>query len=366
MTRITRMNAGRALLCAWLFGASLLPMDVRGEGTPVDDLEQACARVAKKLTACTSVEGKTMTVRPFAGADGQRTLLGIRLQDLLIHALSGAENKTYRVVERVRLSELDTEQGLYGDSTVDLDQWAKALKADLVILGTYALEPRRLVLTCRLVSPATGDCVTSATARAGKTQLIERWATTPAPLTPMKMAMETIGSGTEGQKDAGRSRVGLFRMKGNKMEGFLSGKVIQVHVGDSVGFSVRPAMDCRLYVLNYDPQSLEDLAIFLYPLPHAQLLPKVFEGGKTYFFPRDVDPRAVTYPVDPPYGRMVFKVIGVEAGSSQVDLTQGLDSSHGYYELNKEGLKALTARLRALPDAAWWEEGLEYWITAKP
>jgi TolB-like protein len=347
------------LACA-LFWATT---DASAQRMEREGLEEACARAAEKLTECKSVKGKTVTVRPFVGADGQRTLLGIRLQDLMIHALSGPEKKTYRVVERVRLSDLDTEQLLYGEGTDDLEQWAKALKADLVVLGSYAVEPEKLVLTCRLVAPATGDCVTSATAWAAKTRLIERWATTPAPVTPMKMAMEAIGLGAGGQKQGGRSPVALFQIRGGTMQGFPAGQPIQVRVGESVGFSVQPPMDCWLYVLNYDPQSLEDLAVFLYPLP--QFSPMVFKKGRTYFFPRDVDPKALTYPVDPPYGRMVFKVIGVEAGVTDADLTGGLGAGDGYYELDREGLKKMMARLRALPDAAWWEESLEFWITGE-
>jgi len=362
MTRITRMHAGKIPLFACLLGVTLLlPVDGWGQAKAGEDLEGACARIAEKLTACEAVKGKTVTVRPFAGADGHRTLLGIRLQDLMIHALSGPAKKTCRVVERMRLSELDTEQMMYGDGPDDLDKWAKALKADLVVLGSYALESKTILLTCRFVAPATGDCVTSATARAEKTRLIERWATTPAPVTPMKTAMEAIGPGAGGQKPGRRSPVALFQIRGGAMQGFPAGQPIQVRVGESVGFSVQPPMDSRLYVLNYDPQSLEDLAVFLYPLP--QYSSKVFKKGQTYFFPRDVDPKALTYPVDPPYGRMVFKVIGVEAGVSVTDLTGGLGAGDGYYELDREGLKKLMARLRALPDAAWWEESLEFWIT---
>ncbi len=355
----TRITFGSILVCTLL----CLPMAGWGQGKKSEGLEGACAGIAEKLTAGGSVKGKTLTVRPFAGADGQRTLLGIRLQDLLIHALSAPGDRTYRVVERVRLSDLDTERLLYGDGPDDLDKWARALKADLVVLGTYAVEPDRLLLTCRLSAPATGDCVASATARAEKSALVTRWATTPAPVTPMKTAMEAIGTPGKEHKGTGRSRVALFEMKEGRMLGFPSGQPMQIRAGEPVGFSVQPPMDCRLYVLNYDPQSLEDLAVFLYPLP--QFAPKVFKQGRTYFFPRDVDPNALTYPVEPPYGRMVFKVIAVEDGSTHVDLTQGLASDQGYYELNRETLKTLMARLRALPDAAWWEESLEFWITGE-
>jgi len=339
------------------------PVQGTAQMKAAEGLEGACAGVAEKLTVCESVKGKTVTVRPFAGADGQRTLLGLRLQDLLTHALSAPRDRTYEVKERVRLQDLDTEQLLYGGDTDDLDEWAKGLKADFVAMGTYAVESKTLVLTCRLVAPATGQCLNSATAKAAITPLIRRWATTPAPTTPMMTAMEAIVNTGGDSKAQGRSRVGLFRIKDGKMTGFPAGQPVQVREGESVGFSVQSPMDCRLYVLNYDPQSLEDLAVFLYPLP--QFPAKVFQRDRTFFFPKDVDPRALTYPVDPPYGRMVFKVIGVEAGVTDTDLTRGLGSAHGYYELDRSGLKKLMARLRALPDAAWWEESLEFWITGE-
>ena len=116
-------------------------------------------------------------------------------------------------------------------------------------------------------------------------------------------------------------------------------------------------------MLNYDPQSPDDRAIFLYPLP--QFAARVFLGGRTYFFPRDVEPRALSYPVEPPLGRMVFKVLGVMPGALQTGLTHGLDAGSGYYEVGAEGLKAIIRRLRGLPDAAWWEDNLEFWITGQ-
>jgi len=357
--------AGRVMIVlGWL--VLCLPVGVLGgQGGAGEDLERACASLAKALTPTDTVKGKALTVRPFAGADGQRTLLGLRLQDLLTHALSAPRERTYQVKERVRLQDLDTEQLLYGGGTDDPDEWAKGLKADLVVLGTYSMEADSLLLTARLVAPTKGDCVTSASARAAKNRLIERWATTPAPTTPMMTAMEAIVNPGGDSKSQGRSRVGLFQIKEGKMAGFPARQPMQVRAGESVGFSVQPPMDCRLYVLNYDPQSLQDLAVFLYPLPHPQFAPKVFKQGKTYFFPREVDPKALTYPVDPPYGRMVFKVIGVEAQVTDTDLTLGLASGQGYYELDREGLKKLMFRLRALPDAAWWEESLEFWITGE-
>jgi hypothetical protein len=150
-------------------------------------------------------------------------------------------------------------------------------------------------------------------------------------------------------------------MKDGKPVTFGPNQAIVLAVGDKMGFSVRPPMDSQLYIFNYDPQAREDEVIFVYPLP--QIEPKTFVKGQTYTFPECIDPRAVSYPVDPPLGRMVFKVIGVESGQGHATLVGGLDGLKGYYVLHQKDLKGLISRLAVLPEAAWWEESVEFWIT---
>ncbi|MBW1735899.1 MAG: hypothetical protein JRJ71_16220 [Deltaproteobacteria bacterium] len=40
----------------------------------------------------------------------------------------------------------------------------------------------------------------------------------------------------------------------------------------------------------------------------------------------------------------------------------GLGNSRGYYVLDRNDLKGLISRLAVLPEAAWWEESVEFWI----
>jgi hypothetical protein len=69
----------------------------------------------------------------------------------------------------------------------------------------------------------------------------------------------------------------------------------------------------------------------------------------------------VSYPVREPCGRAVFKIIGVDA-QTDVSLTPEVAPGADYYYLDREDLERLIRRLRVLPDSAWWEESLEYWI----
>lgn len=347
-----------AFLCLIFFVPS--PVHPFFSTTP-EDLNEACKMLAERLGARLP-PGKTVAVRDFSSLDRQKTLLSNRLQDLLTNALSAVEERKYRVVERLRLAELDTERMVYGDVRGDdLDQWAKSLKVDFVVLGTYEISDDLLSLDCRIVDPETGGSL-SATHTAMKLNSdIRRLASTPAPATPMARAMEALGPIMGSTPSFYRSRVRLFRINHGKPVTFGSGKTITLAVGDRIGFSVRPPMDSNLYIFNYDPQAREDQVIFVYPLP--KIPAKTFLKGRTYTFPECIDPRAVSYPVEPPLGRMVFKVIGVESGQGHATLVGGLDGSKGYYVLRQKDLKGLFSWLAVLPDASWWEESVEFWIS---
>ncbi len=111
--------------------------------------------------------------------------MSIRVQDLLTNALAAIEERKYRVVERLRLVELDTERLVHGDTKGDdLDQWARRLKADLVVLGTYSLKDDALSLDCRLVDPETGRSLAAAHTEVELDKDIRRFASTPAPGRP--------------------------------------------------------------------------------------------------------------------------------------------------------------------------------------
>lgn len=60
----------------------------------------------------------------------------------------------------------------------------------------------------------------------------------------------------------------------------LNGDAPTLSVGDTIGFSISPPMDSKIYVFNYDPQGGE--LIFLYPL--SVLHPMVFQKHRVYFF----------------------------------------------------------------------------------
>lgn len=329
--------------------------------TTPEDLNEACQGLAEQLDSRLP-PGKTVAVRDFPSLDRQKTLLSIRMQDLLTNALATIEERQYRVAERLRLVELDTERMVHGDTKGDdLDEWARRLRADLVVLGTYVLKNESLSLDYRLIDPETGRSFSAAHTEVKLNRDIRRLASTPAPITPMTTAMEALGPTMGTCAGLHRSRVRLFRMRHGKPVTFGRSKAITLADGDKMGFSVRPPMDSSLYIFNYDPQARHDQVIFVYPLP--QITPKTFLKGRTYAFPECIDPRAVSYPVDPPLGRMVFKVIEVESGQGHANLVSGLDGSKGYYVLNQRDLKGLISRLSVLPEASWWEESVEFWIS---
>lgn len=79
-------------------------------------------------------------------------------------------------------------------------------------------------------------------------------------------------------------------------------------------------------------------------------------------FPGCIDPRALSYPVEPPLGRMVFKVVGVDASLEGANLIKDIADHSGYYQMGVEGLKGLLRDLAILPASAWWEEMVEFWV----
>ena len=343
--------------CLLLF----LPIPVwAGFSTTPDDLADACQTLAKTL-AMKIPDGKSVAVRRFSSAGGIPTLLGIRIQDLLTNALSAVEPRKFHVVERLRMAELDLERMTFGSTRGDnLDQWAQRLKADLIVAGAYGEGSDQLKIHCRLVAPESGRVLEAALAQLPFSPDIRRLARTPAPSNPTAGVFEAIVASAPGGKGGEHAFVRLFRVEHGKAAPFATGKAPAFRVGELMGFSVRPPMDCRLYIFNYDPQGEDESVIFVYPLP--QVAARTFFKDKSYLFPVCVDPQAVSYPVAPPLGRMVFKLIGVACDISHGDLVEGLDCSVGYYQLRQKDLKALIQRLAVLPRSAWWEESVEFWV----
>jgi len=324
------------------------------------DLTAACDALARRL-ARGIPDGKSVAVRPFKSCRGMRTLLSIRVQDLLTNALSAVSPRKFYVVERLRMAELDAERLTFGASTGDdLDQWARGLKVDAIVTGTYGEADNRLNLDCRLLAPESGRALCAAHVEAPLSQDVKRLANTPAPSNATARVFEAISAPAVRGKTGEHSFLRLFRVQDGKPVAFSPDAPPAFRVGEQVGFSVCPPMDCRLYIFNYDPRSEDDSVIFLYPLP--QVPARIFKKEESCFFPASVDPGAVSYPVEPPLGRMVFKVIGVTKDAIHGDLVEGLDGSAGYYQLQQKDLKPLIQRLALLPLSAWWEESAEFWV----
>ena len=95
-----------AVLCLMLFvPASAIAFF----STTPEDLNEAWETLAEQL-APKLPSGKAVAVRAFPSLDRQKTLLSIRMQDVLTNALAAIEERKYHVVERLRLSELDDER----------------------------------------------------------------------------------------------------------------------------------------------------------------------------------------------------------------------------------------------------------------
>ncbi len=341
-------------ICALVFSPGPLRAD---SSAPPRDLAEACRFLAQKLAESIPA-GKTVAVRRFSATGGVPTLLGIRIQDLLTSALSALDNRKFHVVERLRMAELDLERMTHGAGKGDdLDRWARALKADLVVIGTYGEERGQLAIDCRLIAPDTGRSPGAAHVRPAVSPDVRRMARTPAPANATAGVFEAIVTPVRKGKPGGRF-VRLFRFQNGSP--VASEEAPAFRVREQVGFSVRPPMDSRLYIFNYDPQGDDASVVFVYPLPGVP--DRVFHEGRSYLFPECVDPRAVSYPVEPPLGRMVFKVIGVAADAAHGDLVKGLDGTAGYYQLHPKDLKTLVGRLAVLPRSAWWEESVDFWV----
>ena len=129
--------------------------------------------------------------------------------------------------------------------------------------------------------------------------------------------------------------------------------------GDEMGFSVRPPMNSKLYILNYDPAAEHGQAILLYPIPLMDI--QVFTKQRTSFFPAIISQGVSSYKVEEPFGRMLFKIIGIDSSVS-MDLSESLKEEDGYYWLDSSNLSSFIEALSSLPDNAWWSEDIEFWI----
>lgn len=338
------------------------------------DLRQACEILAKSvhkgLGSGLSGSQARIGVRPFVSMSSKDTLLGHRVADLVTGSLSAIKNKKYSVVERLLVAQLMSEwddfdaiktkpnvHGNDADQPNQVDTWAGRLCADYILMGDYHLTDENLVLGCRVLNVKTSTAIASASTKLKLNPNIKRLLATPPPALGQVAAMEAISA--SGQKP-GQARVRLFGYENNVPKIDPQGRAVSFFAGQKMGFSIRPPMDSQLYIINYDPSGRAGEAIFLYPVPGIDR--KIFVKDTTYMFPEAIDPTAVSYDVDPPFGRMVFKVIGVDASAGFRDLIQGMDGSCGYYQFSSKDLETLINRLLILPPASWWEESAEFWV----
>ena len=158
-----------------------------------------------------------MAVRPFLSSGGMKTLLSIRIQDLLTNALSAVEPRKFHVVERLRMAELDAERLTFGDATGDdLDQWARELNGDAIVTGTYGEADNRLNLDCRVVAPESGRSLCSAHDKVPLTAQVKRLANTPAPSNATAGVFEAISSSANQRKTGEQAFLRLFRVQNGK------------------------------------------------------------------------------------------------------------------------------------------------------
>ena len=330
-------------------------------GRPAN-LDAACEKLADRLARAKPLAGKRLAVLHFQAADGFDGLMSNVLARKLLTALAQAKKRKFELVERLEIVRLMDEMEAFGpdgkvhlddEGLLDIDKWAEKFKADYVVLGTYTwLKQKGLLdIDCRVVRPDNGRVIASASVKLKVNKDLERILSSPAASKGASARLESLSSSS-----SSKGRISLFVLRKNKKVA-LTGNAPVVNVGDNIGFSVCPPMNSRLYVFNYDPGTGE--VIFLYPI--KELIPLVFTKGRVYSFPECVDKSAVSYRVDPPVGRMCFKVIGISS-DVDVDLTAGLKVQDGYYVLRQEDMKRFLSKLSLVPPAAWWEESIDFWI----
>ncbi len=318
--------------------------------------EDACNKIARSIAKQKVVYGKRLAVLDFQAISGASSLMDIYLALKLTVCLYKQAQGRFFLVDRLDIARLMDELEVYGPEDFSLDTWVKDLKADLLVRGTYTWlkAQKKMLVNIRLVQPETGNLVFSCEQEIKLDQDLERILTTPKPRTHLALSLESVSSLSPASINAEHVSLYLYK-NGQKIP--LQGEAPAIKAGEKIGFSVTPPIDSKLYVFNYDP--MQGDVIFLYPL--AVLKPIIFKKGKTYFFPECIDPKAISYPVEPPYGRMCFKVIGISKDIA-IDLTAHLKAKDGYFILTRKELGAFLNMLKLIPPASWWEESLDFWI----
>ncbi|WP_320173552.1 hypothetical protein [Maridesulfovibrio sp.] len=331
----------------------------------MSNLERAGETLAEELAENNLLNGKRIGVLEFEPRDNfAPSILGKRIAEYVGLALVKDEERTWTVVERLELARMHNEMSEHKEYYVDYNEWMrKHLSADVLILGSYVLSGKKLSITAKAVDPVNGNTIASATVTRRAEDEIKQLARTRKPATDFAREVEDITAiltGRENLRKSGQqSQVKLFKLAGGNRINFKQGMMPIFNPGDEMGFSVRPPMNSKLYILNYDPAAEHGQAVLLYPIPLMDV--QIFPKNKTCFFPAIITQGVSSYKVEEPFGRMLFKIIGIDSSVS-MDLSESLKEEDGYYWLDSGNLSSFIDALSSLPDNAWWSEDIEFWI----
>ncbi len=353
-------------LCIMLFlTISCGPAKARSLFDRMSNLERAGETLAEELTANGLLGGKRIAVLEFEPhGNSAPSMLGKRIAEYVNLALVREDERTWTVVERLELARMHNEMSEHKEHSVDYNEWMRThLRADVLVLGNYVLSGKKLRITAKAVDPVNGSTIGSATVSRRVDDEIKHLARTRKPVTDFAREVEDITATLTGRASTRRtgtqSQVKLFKLVSGNRINFKQGMMPVFNPGDEMGFSVRPPMTSKLYILNYDPAAEQGQAILLYPIPLMDV--QVFPKNKTSFFPAIISQGVSSYKVEEPFGRMLFKIIGVDS-SVAMDLTESLKEEDGYYWLDSSNLSSFIEALSSLPDSAWWSEDIEFWI----
>ncbi|WP_157046903.1 hypothetical protein [Maridesulfovibrio salexigens] len=331
----------------------------------MSNLERAGETLAEELAENKLLNGKRIAVLEFEPhGNSAPSMLGKRIAEYVGLALVKDEKRTWTVVERLELARLHNEMSEHKEHSVDYNEWMRRhLSADVLILGSYVLSGKKLRITAKAVDPVNGSTIASATVSRRTDTEIKQLSRTRKPATDFAREVEDITATLTGRENYRRtgqqSQVKLFKLAGGNRINFKQGMMPVFNPGDEMGFSVRPPMNSKLYILNYDPAAEHGQAILLYPIPLMDV--QTFNKQRTSFFPAIISQGVSFYKVEEPFGRMLFKIIGIDSSVS-MDLSESLKEEDGYYWLDSNNLSSFIEALSSLPDNAWWSEDIEFWI----
>ncbi|WP_031480105.1 FlgO family outer membrane protein [Maridesulfovibrio frigidus] len=332
-----------------------------------DNLQEAGEELAQNLSVAGVLANKRIAVLEFKTQGAvQDSMLGKRIAEYVSSGLVGIKDHNWDVVDRFEIARLRNEMEEHKDSVFDFNVWMrKKLQADLLVLGNYVIAGDDISITTKIVNPESGSTVSSASITLSANSEIKQLSKTRKPRTKFAGAVEDItailtgngrGIGNQGKSS---SALKLYKIAGGNRIPFKRSNVPVFNVGDKMGFSVMPPINSKLYIFNYEPGAEKGEAILLYPIPGLRL--ESFPAKRTRRFPSYVSRGVTSYDVDPPLGRMVFKIIGVD-DTINLDLTNSLKVEDGYYLLDSSNLNSFMDDLSSLPDISWWSEDVEFWI----